>query len=224
MAKLTSAPGGNQRAGHMPCGGARAQRFVALLGAAAVSLLSAAPATASSWGPAAPLPGSAATYRVFASVGGGIGEHALDCFDRQDCGRSTTASRATLAVALLPGLALEGVVLDFGRSEWHRPGLRVKEQPRLIGLGLMAPLDVAPRLGAELRGGIAQVQNRRQRITIDIQSERKTSNPQWYLGAALVLHLAPNAGLHFAVDASLAEFEQGTARVSASTVGLSLRF
>lgn len=202
----------------------RTPRFITLLAAAATALLAAAPSAARDWGPAAPLPGSAATYRVFASVGGGIGEHALDCFDRQDCGRSTTASRATLAVALLPGLALEGVVLDFGRSEWQRPGLRVKEQPRMVGLGLMAPLDVAPRLGAELRGGIAQVQNRRQRITAGGHSERKISNPQWYLGAALVLHLAPNAGLHFAVDATLAEFEQGTARVSASTVGLSLRF
>jgi len=188
------------------------------------SVLALPPAHASDWGPAAPPPGSAASYRVFASVGGGIGEHAFDCRDRLDCGRRTTAARATLAVALLPGLALEGVALDFGRAEWQRFGLRVNERPRLLGVGLMAPLDLGPGLTAELRGGMGQVQVRRDRITLDSREQLVPSSPQFYLGAALVLQLTPQVGLHFAVDTSLAELEQGTARVSASTAGLSLRF
>jgi hypothetical protein len=196
----------------------------ALRHAAFALLWTAGLAQADPWrGPPA-APGSAASYRVFASAGGGIGEHALDCRDRLDCSRRSTAARGTLAVAVVPGLALEAVVLDFGRTEWQRPGLQLRERPRLTGLGLMAPLDLGPGLGAELRGGLGSAQTQRERITAQGNERSDRRSPQFYLGAALVLHLAPQAGLHWAVDTSLADLEQGTARVSATSLGLSLRF
>lgn len=193
-------------------------------GVVAAALLCAGAAQGDPWHAGAAPPGSAASYRVFASAGGGVGEHALDCRDRLDCERRSSAGRATLALALLPGLALEAVVLDFGRSEWQRPGVRLRERPRLTGLGLMAPLDLGPRLGAELRGGLGSVQTQRERITPQGTERTARRSPQFYAGAALVLHLAPQAGVHFAIDASLADVEQGTARVSATSLGLSLRF
>jgi hypothetical protein len=181
---------------------------------------------ASDWdaGAGAAPPGSAASYRVYLSAGGGLAEHETDCLDRQGCRRSSGAARATLALMVIPGLALEAVAVDFGHSAWQRPDLRVRERPRLLGFGFMAPMDVAPRLVAELRGGIGRVAVQRERQFSDRRDTSTQSTPQFYLGAALVAQLGTNAGVHFAVDASLAELEQGTARVNAASLGLTLRF
>jgi hypothetical protein len=201
-----------------------ARRYGRLPGAAlAGAWLCAAAASAQAREPAPP-PSPASAYRVFASVGGGIGEHELDCAERQPCRRSAGAARLTLGLALVPGLVLEGMALDFGRTEWRRGAVRVQERPRLLGLGLMAPLDLGPQLGVELRGGMARVQTRRDRIVTQGAQGQTLTTAQFYLGAALVLQLSPNAGLHLGLDASQADLEPGPARVSAATAGLTLRF
>lgn len=194
--------------------------------ALAAALLAAAPARAQI--AAHSLPGTASDFRVQLALGAGLSRWDSGCGGGAACDDGGSAGRAALAVTVVRGLALEAVALDLGRAEQRQGGQGgqvLRQQARMLGLGLMAPLELGPRLGAELRAGIGRVQVRRERsagaaapLAVD------DASPEFYAGAALTLALAPQVWLQVGWDATLARLDAGTRRIGAATAGVALRF
>jgi hypothetical protein len=194
---------------------------LALLGAAL-----AMPTPVQAQGEAHTQPGSASDFRVQLSAGAGLSRLDTGCAGA-GCDRSDTAARAALAVTVVRGLALEALVLDFGRAREPRGTGTLQQRVRATGLGLMAPLELGPRLGAELRVGIARVQVRRSALpagAVPAPGAGDGSSPEFYGGLGLTLALTPQLWLQVGRDTTQAPLADGTRRVGATTAGLALRF
>jgi len=158
-------------------------------------------------------------------VAGGQSEFEADCSGLQSCDKSGNAIKAIGGYRFGGGLAVEGVVLDFGKTTGALGGATADLKVRAIGVGAALHADLAPRLGVTLRAGLANV--RAEGIGsfggAQVLSE-SDSSMQAYVGVGFAFSFTKTLALEAAWDGSRGELNDDGGRVSAFTLGLKFSF
>lgn len=158
-------------------------------------------------------------------VAGGQSEYDADCSGLQSCDKSGNAVKAIGGYRFGGGLAIEGVLLDFGKTTGAISGASADLKVRAIGVGAALHADLAPRLGATLRAGLANV---RAEGTGSLGSttvlSESDSSMQAYVGVGFAFSFTKTLALEAAWDGTRGELNGDGGRVSAFTLGLKFSF
>lgn len=160
---------------------------------------------------------------LVAAAGGSSFE--TDCSGLSSCDKSGDAFKFVAGYRLGGGLAVEGLVLDFGRTSGALGGATAELKVRAIGGGAALHLDAAPHLGITLRLGMASVRaegtGSSGGVIVTNDSE---SSLQPYVGMAVQFAFTKTVALELAWDNTRGEFQGDGGRVSAFTAGVRVSF
>ena len=200
--------------------GAPVNRF-RLRVALVLAVLAAAPAA---WAQVMPMSPPATAPRAYLSVGIGGSAYEADCAYSHQCDSIGGAGRAALGLFLMPWLGLEVAAADFGKS---RIGDRYGDAEfgvRMVGVGIVLPVDYGARFNGLLRLGVASVRSTLQVLPAGTAPQSSSTSAEGYYGLTMGYMLMPQLALELSLDGTRGYVGQVGGRVDALTVGLSLRF
>lgn len=189
--------------------------------ATALALLATAPAA---WAQVMPMPPPATAPRAYLSVGIGGSAYETDCAYSYQCDSIGGAGRAAVGLFLMPLLGLEVAAVDFGKS---RIGDRYGDAEfgvRMVGVGIVLPLDYGARFNGLLRLGVASVRSTLQVLPAGTAPQSSSTSAEGYYGLTMGYMLMPQLAVELSLDGTRGYVGQVGGRVDALTVGLSLRF
>lgn len=192
-------------------GGARVHAALAL------ALCAAAPTADAQMGLTAP-------PRAYFSVGAGGSSYSADCGGARECDRVGGAARGALGFFLNPDYGLELAAADFGKS---RVGDRYGDaefRVRMVGVGLVVPLDYGARFNGLLRFGVAGVRATLTPLASGSAPAASGTSVEGYYGLTLGYLLTPQLAAELSLDGTRGYAGFAGGRVDALTLGLSLRF
>lgn len=153
----------------------------------------------------------------------GVSSFEVDCTGTSSCDKNGSSLKLVGGYRMASGIALEGVLMNFGKAKARDSGLDVTLKIQAAGLGAAFSADLSPAVNGTLRLGIASV-----KTSGDVSgfvsgsiSERKTKP---YFGFGLGYRFAPNMWLEGGFDSTTGEIEGDDGTVSAFSIGLGLRF
>lgn len=168
---------------------------------------------------------SALSTGPYLIVAAGQSAFEADCSGLQSCDKSDNAFKFIGGYRFGGGLAVEGVVLDFGKTTGALGGASADLQVRAVGVGAALHADLAPRLGVTLRLGLANVraQGTGSFGGSQVLSE-SDSTMEAYAGVGLNFAFTKTLALEAGWDGTRGELNGDGGRVSAFTLGLKLSF
>lgn len=160
---------------------------------------------------------------VLAAGGGSTYETDCGGFDR--CDDSGAAFKLVGGYRLGGGLALEAVVMDFGKTTASIGSASADIKVRAIGGGAAFTGDLAPNLRTVLRLGIANVRAKGSGSlggsTVFTESDSST---EVYAGIGFAFSFTKNVAVEFGWDGTRGNINGEGGRVSALTAGVMLSF
>jgi OOP family OmpA-OmpF porin len=147
----------------------------------------------------------------------------VDCTGASSCDKNGSALKLVGGYRMASGIALEGVLMNFGKATARDTGLDVTLKIQAIGVGAAFSADLSPSWIGTLRLGIASVKTTGEvsGILSGSESERKTKP---YFGLGLGYKIAPNMWIEGGLDSTRGEIEGDDGTVSAVSIGLGIRF
>ena len=166
--------------------------------------------------------------RVYLGAAGGFAFHDLSCPRYVDCDRNAVAARGALGIAVQPGLAVEGLVLSFGKTRSREAGFEIANSVLLGGVAAVALVEYGGGIVGKARLGLGGVRTHTQRRAIGSNAAASGSGVSWqpavYAGFSLGLAVTRNLLIELHYDATSADYVYREGRADALTAGLSLRF
>ncbi len=155
----------------------------------------------------------------------GQSSYESDCSGLQRCDTSGNSFKFVAGYRVGGGLAVEGVVLDFGKTTGAIGANTADLQVRAIGVGGALHADLAPRLGATLRLGLASVRaNGTGSIGGSQVLSESDSSIEAYYGVAFAFAFTKTVALEAAWDATQGQLNGDGGRVGAFSVGVKFSF
>jgi len=171
--------------------------------------------------------------RVYFGAAGGFAFHDLSCPRYVDCDRNAAAARGALGIVVQPGLAVEGLVLSFGKTRSREAGFDTESTVLLGGVGAVALVEYGGGVIGKARLGLGGVRTDTQRRALGSNTAGSNTaaggsgvnwEPAVYAGLSLGLAVTRNFLIELHYDATSADFAYRRGRADALTAGLSLRF
>ena len=200
--------------------GAPVNRF-RLRVALVLAVLAAAPAA---WAQVMPMLSPPMAPRAYLSVGFGGSAYESDCAYSHSCDSIGGAGRAALGLFLMPWLGLEVAAADFGKSRIGDRYGDAEFSVRMVGVGIVLPVDYGARFNGLLRLGVASVRSTLQVLPAGTAPQSSSTSAEGYYGLTMGYMLMPQLALELSLDGTRGYVGQVGGRVDALTVGLSLRF
>jgi OmpA-OmpF porin, OOP family len=163
----------------------------------------------------------AQTATNYLSLGAGPSKYNDSCEGVSRCDTTGTGFKLVAGHQFSQGLAVEGVVMNFGKLTGSDSGFDITLKAQAIGIGAAVYGNLSPTVTVLARLGIAQVKLK-VNATGGFSDSESTTKP--YAGLGLQWNFMPSTFLDVSWDSTQAKYAGENENVSTFSVGVGLRF